>query len=131
MNAAPKYIWLQDGGNYDAAMCSGDDLTWCQDKINDADTRYIRADLVPNDARIRQLEAALRECWESAAEHHTENLCRSEWSGSGIAQKKACAIAARSGTLLHSIKCIVRAALAQPASSCETDWGNPVGKEEL
>ena len=59
MNSAPKYIWLQDGGDYDAAMSSGVDLTWCQDKVDDADTRYVRADLVPNDARNKVLRDAL------------------------------------------------------------------------
>lgn len=60
-----------------------------------------------------RLRAALENCWTAAAEHHTENVSRCEWSGSSIAQKKARAIAARSGVLLHNIKTIARAALEE------------------
>lgn len=38
---APERIWLQDGGDFDAAS----EVTWCQHSIDDADTEYIRADL--------------------------------------------------------------------------------------
>ena len=64
-------------------------------------------------ARIQQLEAALRECENAAGEHHAENVSRCEWSGSSLAQKKARAVAARSGVLLHAIKRIARAALEE------------------
>jgi len=65
------------------------------------------------DARAEnmKLRAALKDCWTVAAEHHDENLSRSEWSGSSTAQRKAKAIVARSGLLLNNIKTIVRAAL--------------------
>ena len=38
---APERIWLQDGGDFDAAS----EVTWCQHSIDDADTEYVRADL--------------------------------------------------------------------------------------
>lgn len=34
MSTAPGRIWLQR-----------DDVTWCEDKINESDTEYVRADL--------------------------------------------------------------------------------------
>lgn len=59
--SAPKRIWLQDAGDYDSAMSSSDDVTWCVSPMDDRDTEYIRADLPrPQDAaRIAELEAAL------------------------------------------------------------------------
>ena len=34
---APRVIWLQ---------WEGDEVTWCEDKINDSDVRYIAAPLI-------------------------------------------------------------------------------------
>jgi hypothetical protein len=68
-------------------------------------------------AEIERLRAALEACEQAATAHHTENLDRTEWSGSSLAQRKARAISARSGVLMHNIKAIARAALtAQPAA---------------
>jgi hypothetical protein len=33
---SPKIIWLQ--------VDQGEDTTWCEDKINDSDVKYIRVD---------------------------------------------------------------------------------------
>lgn len=41
--AAPAEIWLQ----VDQESPDIDDSTWCRDKINDSDVRYVRADLSP------------------------------------------------------------------------------------
>jgi len=46
MNEAPKRIWLQDNGNFALAQKAGSDLTWCEHRINDGDTEYVRADLL-------------------------------------------------------------------------------------
>ena len=62
-------------------------------------------------ARIERLEAALRECEGMAVTHHAEDVARTDWSGSGMAQKKARAVATRSGLLMHKIKITARAAL--------------------
>lgn len=45
MSKAPERIWLQDAGDYDSAMSSSDDVTWCVSPVDDRDTEYIRADL--------------------------------------------------------------------------------------
>ncbi len=42
--SAPERIWLQDGGDYDHAAQF--EVTWCAEPQDDADTEYIRADLV-------------------------------------------------------------------------------------
>ena len=41
-----KRIYLQDGG--DPALVAAEDITWCQDMINDEDTEYTLA--APADA---------------------------------------------------------------------------------
>lgn len=74
---------------------------------------YLRSIVKDRDAEIERLRAALENCWTAAAEHHTENVSRCEWSGSSIAQKKARAIAARSGVLFHNIKTIITAVLLE------------------
>ena len=75
-------------------------------------------------AETRRLRAALEECEATVTAHHADNEARAKWSGSGIAQKKARAISARSGVLLHDIKTIARAALtAQPAAPEERRTG--------
>lgn len=43
MTEAPEKIYLQDGGDFDAAH----DVTWCEGTTDKNDTKYIRADLVP------------------------------------------------------------------------------------
>jgi hypothetical protein len=59
MSDAPKQIWLQDDGDY-TGSCAAGELSWCQDKINDDDTGYIRADIVAaKNARIVELENAI------------------------------------------------------------------------
>lgn len=43
---APRIIYLQDGGDStDEPLSDYEGVTWCVDKINDRDTKYIRADL--------------------------------------------------------------------------------------
>lgn len=39
---APERIWLQTGGNFAEAMRG--EVTWAQDRINDDDEEYVRAD---------------------------------------------------------------------------------------
>lgn len=45
MKNAPKHIYLQyfdeDG---EPLTGSGDGVTWCEDKINDTDVKYVRVD---------------------------------------------------------------------------------------
>lgn len=50
---APERIWLQDNGDFDAAS----EVTWCQHRIEDNDTEYVRADLaaVPAQVRVKPL----------------------------------------------------------------------------
>ena len=53
-------IWLQwFGPDYPehAERYFNDDVTWCEDKINEEDIRYIRADVA--EKRIAELEAEL------------------------------------------------------------------------
>lgn len=63
---APEIIYLQDGNPDDpddAPLPSehyDDQVTWCEDSINERDTKYIRADLA--DAHIAELEAQLSTC---------------------------------------------------------------------
>jgi hypothetical protein len=51
MSDAPERIWLQDDGDYegarDAMMGTDTGVTWCDTRVNDSDTEYLRADLVP------------------------------------------------------------------------------------
>ena len=42
--SAPERIWLQDAGDYDNTAQF--EVTWCAEPQDDADTEYIRADLV-------------------------------------------------------------------------------------
>lgn len=54
ITTAPERIWLQDGGDFDAAS----EVTWCQHSIDDADTEYVRADLAavqPAKVRVKPL----------------------------------------------------------------------------
>ena len=46
---APEIIYLQvcDDSDCEAAFCDHHDVSWCQDKINDSDVKYIRADTAP------------------------------------------------------------------------------------
>ena len=46
MKQPPKEIYLQLGEDDEKAVEWFDGATWCQDKINDTDVKYIRADLV-------------------------------------------------------------------------------------
>ena len=64
-------------------------------------------------AEIERLRAGLFDCMQEAANHHRENEARAKIGGSDIAQRKAKAIVARSGVLLHNIKAIARAALEE------------------
>ena len=48
MTDTPERIWLQWHGDADpdeAGVPDPSDVTWCEDKINDSDTEYVRADL--------------------------------------------------------------------------------------
>lgn len=62
---------------------------------------------------IERLRAGLFDCMQEAANHHRENEMRAKMGGSDMAQRKAKAIVARSGVLLHNIKAIARAALEE------------------
>lgn len=64
-------------------------------------------------ARIAQLEAALRDVLQEAADHHAESVSRVTVGGSDMAQRKAKAIVSRSGVLLYKIRFIARAALEE------------------
>ena len=43
---APERIWLQDDGDWQLYDHGDEHVTWCQDKVNDNDTEYVRADLL-------------------------------------------------------------------------------------
>lgn len=79
--------------------------------------REARATLSPvlQDAadEIERLRAALRDCMQEAASHHRENESRAKIGGSDMARRKAKAIVARSGVILHNIRAIARAALEE------------------
>lgn len=62
---------------------------------------------------ITRLRAALQECAAVVVTHHAEDVSRTNWSGSGMAQKKARAVATRSGLLMHKVMTITRAALEE------------------
>lgn len=62
-------------------------------------------------AEIERLRAGLFDCMQETANHHQENIARAAIGGSDIAKRKAKAIVARSGVLLHNIQCVARAAL--------------------
>jgi len=51
ITTAPERIWLQDNGDFDAAS----EVTWCQHRIDDNDTEYIRADLAAVPAQVKVL----------------------------------------------------------------------------
>lgn len=58
MSDAPERIWLNDGGDYEAAkeaMMYAEGVTWCEHQIEDGDTEYVRADLIKG-ARRKALE---------------------------------------------------------------------------
>lgn len=80
-------------------------------KALEAELAQASAKMVEQSARIARLEAALRECEATVVTHHAEDVARTDWSGSGMAQKKARAVATRSGLLMHNIMIIIRAAL--------------------
>ena len=50
MSDSLETIWLQSFG--EAEQVFGDEISWCEDQINDDDVEYIRADIV-----IKLLEA--------------------------------------------------------------------------
>lgn len=80
-------------------------------KFNDWDFERTEADMEEGADEIEKLRAALREVMQETAEHHAENVSRAELGGSDMAQRKAKAIASRSGGLLYKIRFIARAAL--------------------
>jgi hypothetical protein len=63
-------------------------------------------------ARIGQLEAALRECEVIVKRRQDENVRRTEWEGSKLAQAKARATATRCGMILGELRKHISAALA-------------------
>lgn len=73
---APKRIWLQDAGDYRHAAQF--EVTWCAEPQDDADTEYIRADLVPTLEHalalpeIKALVDALNACAASLERADTE-----------------------------------------------------------
>jgi hypothetical protein len=67
MTDAPERIWLQDDGEWsDDAYVAGE-ITWCDHAINEADTRYIRADIAEAEkraARSAAYEKAATRCFK-------------------------------------------------------------------
>ena len=51
MMKAPDRIYLQIDPDGEGAFYQIDETTWCQDKINDNDVEYIRADLVKQEVQ--------------------------------------------------------------------------------
>ena len=64
---APERIWLQDGGDYESAISSDCDVTWCVDSVGQGDTEYIRADLVAD-----MVAAALNEAARIVDDHYAD-----------------------------------------------------------
>jgi hypothetical protein len=58
MTNAPDRIWLQDGGDYDAARQANSDVTWCNAPVNDGDTEYLRTDLAQAQVAAALIRAA-------------------------------------------------------------------------
>ena len=58
---APKFIYLQDGGNLEPLRADqyNEQVTWCEVSVEDNDTKYVRADL--HEELERQLATAQRE----------------------------------------------------------------------
>ena len=58
---APKFIYLQDGGNLEPLRADQYDeqVTWCEVSVEDDDTKYVRADLY--EELERQLATARQE----------------------------------------------------------------------
>ncbi len=46
MPDAPQRIWLQRDDDDSRHPCESEGVTWCEDKINEGDTGYVRIDLV-------------------------------------------------------------------------------------
>lgn len=62
MQKAPETIWLQvdpDGESCDPEQWGiEDDATWCQDKINENDIKYVRADIAEAELEAARAEIA-------------------------------------------------------------------------
>lgn len=56
---APDRIWLQVEDGYDIEF--GECITWCEDKINDTDVEYIRADTEYLEDSEKEIMGALRQ----------------------------------------------------------------------
>lgn len=82
-------------------------------ELNEHGGRYWEARYRDEASDNERLRAALEACERAVIVHHAENEARAEWSGSNLAQRKAKAISARSGVLLHDIRTITRAALEE------------------
>lgn len=78
-------------------------------------------------AEIARLREGLLDCMQEAAHHHRQNEARAKIGGSDIAKRKAKAIVARSGVLLHNIQCVARAAL-NDRNLIEKDPASPPGQ---
>lgn len=68
---APERIWLQDGGDFDAAS----EVTWCQHSIDDADTEYIRADL----AAVQPARVRVKPLGSDGVKIHPQDILNAAW----------------------------------------------------
>ncbi len=69
MSTAPEQIWLQRDEDDTRHPRETEGVTWCEDKINDTDTEYMRADIARNEiTRLRDTLTEIATAYYSAPE---------------------------------------------------------------
>lgn len=104
---APERIWLQDAGDYSRARAAGDDLTWCDQPVDEGDSPYILA--TPEalaaspevQALIREAEARCRVhgMERTASELHQMAMMVPDYESNKILENRAHAIRAEAAAL--------------------------------
>ena len=91
ITTAPERIWLQDNGDFDAAS----EVTWCQHRIDDNDTEYVRADLAAVTAERDRMREALKQIetlWyndDSGAQNAVEAFAIARAAIEGVTENKS------------------------------------------
>lgn len=73
---APTTIYLQvcDDMGCEEPFCEHHDVSWCEDKINNSDVKYIRADTAPpNREWVELTEKRIHEIWHEQWDAHAGN----------------------------------------------------------
>jgi hypothetical protein len=76
---APTKIYLQicDDINCDLSFEAHDDVSWCQDKINDCDIAYVRADTAPQREWVGLTDDEIYEAVENSNSVLVKDMARS------------------------------------------------------